>query len=255
MNKKVLLSVIIIARNEGSRIGRCLESTAWADEKIVIDNGSTDDTAMQAKKHGAHVVEDNNHNFSEIREFGAHHATGEWLLYIDADETVTPELRNEIVGLIHSGTTTSAFFIPRQNYYLGSLWPKKDGMVRLIRKKALVKWEGTLHEHAVIHGKIETLHNHCIHHTHRTVEEMVEKTNEWSVVEATLRFAGHHPPVSWWRLLRVMITAFTRSYVREGGWKVGGTGWIESIFQAFSMFITYAKLWEMQQNNNNKIAN
>jgi glycosyltransferase involved in cell wall biosynthesis len=249
MNKKVLLSVIVIARNEESRIARCLASASWADEKIVIDNGSTDETSREAKKCGAAVFEEKNHDFSKIRELGAKRAAGEWLLYIDADETVTPGLRDEILAVIGSKTATNAFFVPRQNYYLGELWPTQDGMVRLIRKNALVKWEGALHEHAVVKGETGTLRNYFIHSTHRTLEEMVQKTNEWSVVEAKLRFEHHHPSISWWRLLRVMLTAFMHSYITEGGWKIGGVGWIESVYQAFSMFITYAKLWEMQQNN------
>jgi len=75
---------------------------------------------------------------------------------------------------------------------------------------------------------------------------MVAKTNEWSVVEARLRLDAHHPPVVWWRLVRVMITGFWESFVRNGGWRAGTVGFIESIYQGYSMFITYAKLWEMQ---------
>jgi hypothetical protein len=76
---------------------------------------------------------------------------------------------------------------------------------------------------------------------------MVTKTNEWSLEEAKLRFDAGHPPVVGWRLIRVMITGFWRSFISQGGWKAGTVGWIESIYQGFSMFITYAKLWELQQ--------
>lgn len=249
MNKKNTLSIIIIARNEATRIAECLSKVAWADEKIVIDNGSSDDTAAVAKKYGAYVIEEKSHDFSKIRDIGAKKAKGEWLLYVDADELVTSELKDEITSAVAEETAINAYFIPRQNYYLGELWPAQDGMVRLIRKNALVKWDGALHEHAVVKGQTETLKNFFIHKTHRTLEEMVQKTNEWSITEAKLRFDAHHPPVSWWRLLRVMVTAFMHSFVSEGGWKAGSTGWIESIFQAFSMFVTYAKLWELQKKN------
>ncbi|MCX6791872.1 MAG: hypothetical protein NT149_02440, partial [Candidatus Gottesmanbacteria bacterium] len=76
--------------------------------------------------------------------------------------------------------------------------------------------------------------------------------NEWSRLEANLRLDAHHPPVVWWRLLRVMTTGFSSSFFAQGGWRAGTMGWIESIYQGFSMFITYAKLWEVQQKQNVK---
>jgi (heptosyl)LPS beta-1,4-glucosyltransferase len=132
------------------------------------------------------------------------------------------------------------------------VWPSRDGMVRLIRRSALVDWTGILHEHAVIRGSTGKLQNYFIHDTHRTLEEMVDKTNEWSGAEAMLRFKSVHPAISWWRMLRVMMSAFWDSYVKQGGWRAGTPGMIESIYQAFSMFVTYAKLWELQQKTHEK---
>jgi hypothetical protein len=76
---------------------------------------------------------------------------------------------------------------------------------------------------------------------------MVQKTNSWSDIEARLRLEANHPPVSWWRIIRVMITGFVNSYFSQQGWRAGTVGFIESIYQAYSIFITYAKLWELQQ--------
>lgn len=247
MNPKIILSAIVLARNEAARLSKCLEHLSWADEIIVVDNGSTDLTQSIAKKYGAVVVIQNTEDFSVLRNAGAARAGGEWLLYVDADETVTQALQAEVADLTKGNISQVAFFIPRKNYYLGSLWPAKDGMVRLIRKDALIRWVGAVHEHAEIKGNIGELKNYFLHNTHRTLEEMVAKTNEWSLTEARLRFHNHHPQVSWWRLLRVMTTAFFDSFVRQGGWRVGTVGWIESLYQAFSIFITYAKLWEIQQ--------
>ncbi len=242
-----VISAIIIARNEASRISGCIKSVAWADEIIIVDNGSTDETAKIAQKFKTIVIEQKIHDFARIRDIGAMRAKGKWLLYIDADEVATEELRNEVQKIVSSDLGINAYFIPRQNYYLGKLWPTRDGMVRLIRKNALVRWEGILHEHAVVKGETGILKSNFIHDTHRTLEEMVAKTNEWSVFEAILRLRSGHPPVVGWRLLRVMMTAFIHSYITEGGWKAGTVGLIESIYQAFSIFITYAKLWEMQK--------
>ena len=141
----------------------------------------------------------------------------------------------------------NGYEIRRKNYYLGHMWPGDEYILRLMRKDALVEWYGKLHETARIRGEIGRLNAPMIHNTHRTLEEMVTKTNEWSEVEAQLRLSSKHPPVVWWRFIRVMATAFINSFIKQGGWRAGVVGLIESTFQAFSMFITYAKLWEKQQ--------
>jgi glycosyltransferase involved in cell wall biosynthesis len=246
MNRKQFLSVIIIAKNEGIRIGACLEHVAWADEIIVIDNGSVDHTASIARRNKATVIQEQTQNFAKLRNAGARYAHGDWLLFVDADETVTPPLHQEIIKVIHDPKAVSAYVIPRHNIYLGHSWPYQDGMVRLIRKESFVTWEGVLHEHAIVRGNVGSLNNVFIHNTHRSLTEMVAKTNEWSDYEAKLRLVAKHPAISWWRILRVMGTAFIESFFRQGGWRVGTIGWIESIFQSFSIFITYTKLWEMQ---------
>jgi hypothetical protein len=251
------VSAVIIAKNESPRIEQCIESVRFCDEVIVVDNGSTDDTVQLAKKSGAIVIAASG-NFSELRMAGMKKAVGLWVLYIDADEIVTPELREEIRWvtspktedgklktdeiLIHDG-----YFIPRKNFYLGHAWPTQDRMQRLFLKSSFIRWFGNVHETAEITGTLGELKNPLTHNTHRTLGEMVEKTNEWSEIEADLRIQSHHPPIVGWRLFRVMLTGFFDSYIKQQGWKAGTAGLIESIFQAFSMFITYAKVWERQQ--------
>jgi len=246
MSQKKRISAIIIVRNESVRIASCVANLSFADEIIVIDNGSTDTTPEIIKKLPVTVIKDNSRSFSDLRNTGAKNATGEWLLYVDADETVTSQLQKEIVSVVNK-PSASAFFIPRQNYFLQTSWPRKDGMIRLIEKSKLVRWEGIIHEHPIINGDIKSLKQCFTHNTHRNLGEMVEKTNEWSEYEAQLRFSSDHPPVTWWRFFRVMMTEFFRYFIQDGGWKAGTVGLIESMYQSFSIFITYAKLWEMQE--------
>ncbi len=269
------LSAIIIAKNEESRIAKCLSHLTWVDEVIVVDNGSTDATREVAKKQGATVISvADTHDFAKLRTIGKEKAHGEWLLYVDADEVVTQELAGEIREVVShqesrelssSGLTRGSssknldsrfrgndnlvggYEFRRKNYYLGHPWPGEEYILRLMRKDALQEWYGELHETARVKGEIGRLRSPLFHYTHRTLEEMVTKTNEWSQSEANLRFLSGHPQVVWWRFLRVMLTAFFDSFIRQSGWRAGAVGWIESIYQAFSMFITYAKLWEMQQ--------
>ena len=273
-NKAIQLSAIVIAKNEEPRIAKCLESLGFCDEIIVIDNGSTDKTIEIAKRYKALTIHVKETDFSSLRNIGKDKAKGSWILYVDADEVVTEKLKEEIRIVtsfaVPAGRTPpkalpterrqelrvknkkespsiSAYYIKRCNYYLGYKWPVQDKIQRLFFKDALIRWEGKLHETAMIDGEMGVLTNPLIHNTHRTLEEMVVKTNEWSQFEAQLRFKAHHPKIVWWRLIRIMMTGFFQSCIKEGGWRMGTVGWIESIYQAFSMFIAYAKLWEMQK--------
>jgi glycosyltransferase involved in cell wall biosynthesis len=242
---------IIIARNEEKIIAQALNSLDFCDEVIVVDNGSTDKTKEIAQKQQAKIHELKSNDFSELRNFGLKMVDSDWVLYLDADERVDNELKESIIKVISEDSKVSAYFLQRKNYYLGKHeWPKIEKMQRLFRKEKLVEWKGKLHESPVIDGETGVLNNGFIlHFTHRDLESMLNKTIEWSSAEALLRFNSGHPKMTWWRFPRVMITAFINSYVGQGGYKAGVVGVIESVYQAFSMFITYAKLWELQNSN------
>ena len=244
------ISAIIIAKNGQDLIGDCLDSLNFCDEIIVVDGGSRDKTIEIAEKKKAKVFIHEMQDFSESRNFGLEKAEGKWVLYVDVDERITPELatniKRKIVTDVNSGT--SAYKILRKNYYLGeNPWPYIEKLERLFKKDKLKGWQGKLHESPVVEGKVGELEGFLLHYTHRDLTSMVNKTLEWSKTEAELRFNSNHPKMVWWRFPRVMITAFLNSYVKQGGYKVGTVGLMESVYQAFSMFITYARLWEMQK--------
>jgi len=255
------LSVIIITKNSADVIGDCLKSVSFADEIIVVDAGSSDQTRNIATLAGAVIVNGSENSFSEQRTIGFKAARGKWLLYVDADERVTSSLREEIHSVISNKVRDPrtpqddrpvAFYVKRKNFYFGNHeWPYIENIIRLFHKDALKGWKGSLHESPVIKGEIGELEGYLLHYTHQNLFSMVEKTNQWSYTEAKLRFNLKHPRMKLWRFLRVMITAFFDSYVAQGGWKVGVAGIMESIYQAFSIFITYAKLWEMQEEYTN----
>lgn len=243
------LSVVILTRNEEARIEKCIRSLSFAYEIIVIDDKSTDITVKIAKQLGAQVFIHEKKNFTDQRNFGLSKTRGEWILYLDADEVVSEELAQDIQNAF-ANVAYAAYAIPRQNYYLGKRWPKVEYLERLFRKTAHTGWFGDVHESPKIIGEIGKLNTLIIHHTHRSLSEMVAKTIEWSAIEAQLRLNADHPPVSWWRFPPLMLQTFFDWYIVQGGWKVGTVGLIESIYQSFSIFITYARLWEMQHNNN-----
>lgn len=243
------ISVVVLTKNSEKLIEDCLESLSWADEILVIDSGSKDKTPDIAKKLGAQVFTAPQGGFSDLRNFGAKKAKGGWLLYVDADERVTPLLRKEIRGVLKN-PEHAAYAIPRKNILLGremkhgGWWP--DYVLRLMEKEALVVWRGELHEQPEIEGRVGKLKNPLIHITHRNLTEMVEKTNQWSEIEARLLFESDHPEMRWWRFFSVAFREFWYRAIKERGFLDGTVGAIEIIYQMFSRMITYAKLWEMQ---------
>lgn len=247
MNK---ISAIVIAKNEETMIADCLDSLTFCDEIILIDNDSSDRTPEIADKMGAKVLKFKSDNFSSLRNYGLKNANSEWIVYVDSDERVSSELRSNIKDQILNSkkNNISVFKIKRKNFYFGNHeWPYVENLERLFRKDSLVKWQGIIHETPLVDGELGEVDGYLLHYTHRDLTSMLNKTIEWSRQEALLRFESGHPKMAWWRFPRVMSTAFFDSYLKQGGWKVGTVGILESFFQSFSMFITYARLWELQQ--------
>ena len=242
------ISCLILTKNEAETIGGCIDSLGSLEPKeiIVIDDDSRDETVSIAQYKKATVFTHQKKNFAEARNFAKTKARGEWLFYIDADEMMTPELAQEIKTLLINNPVWDGGRVNRTNNYLGKRWPTQEKMVRLFRKTKLKEWYGEIHESPIVSGAIYDLSGAIEHFTHRTLSEMVENTISWSGIEAKLRFANNHPPVSWWRIPRVMLPVFFDYYIKQGGWRMGTVGLIESMYQAFSMFITYARLWELQ---------
>lgn len=252
--KNQKISAIIIAKNEERMIEDCLRTLGWVDEIILIDSGSTDETIEMAVRYRARVIRVKGGNFSDWRNRGAKEARGSWLLYIDADERITPQLRKEIEAVVNRKSTIvnryTAFAIPRKNIFLGHTmkhgdwWP--DYVLRLIKKDTLIGWKGELHEQPQIKGEVGKLKEPLIHITHRTLSEMVDKTNKWSEIEARLLFEAGHPQMAWWRFFSVAAREFWLRGIKGLGFLDGPVGIIEVIYQMFSRMVTYAKLWELQ---------
>ncbi|MEN9407263.1 MAG: hypothetical protein RLZZ455_479 [Candidatus Parcubacteria bacterium] len=249
------ISALIITKNEEEMIADCIRSVSFCDEIIVIDTASTDRTREIATRLGATVYEYVADDFAKRRNYAKQKATGDWLFYIDADERVSKELAVHIKMILAHPSTVSAYVVRRRNYYFHTFqWPKIEQLERLFRADSLMRWSGRLHETAVIKGEIGVLNGFLLHFTHRDLSGMLTKTLSWSTIEAQLRHEAGHPRMSWWRFFRVMLTAFCSSYIAQRGYTVGTAGLIESIYQGYSAFVTYAKLWELQQSKQEHYA-
>ncbi len=246
------ISVLIISKNEEDVIGDAIKSVkSFADEIIVIDD-STDSTPEIAEKLGANIVKNTFRNFADQRNLAASVAKNEWIFYIDSDERATNEFIHELKLKIQNtreNPEVVGFWVRRKTFFYGKDWNFADRVGRVFKKSKLKEWRGVVHESPIVQGRLATIKEPILHYTHRNLEQMVAKTNEWSEYESDLRLKSSHPKMSLWRFPRVMITEFIGSYFGQGGWKNGTTGVIEGIYQAFSLFITYAKLWEKQRSN------
>jgi len=250
------ITAIVLTKNSEETLDTCLSSINWVNEILIIDNYSKDKTIEIAKKFKANIISTEDLDFSSKRNVGAKKSSSEWIFYIDADEKVSNELKEEILISIDK-SEFSAYAIPRKNILLGKemkhggWWP--DYVLRIMKKENLIKWEGELHEQPKIKGDVGKLNSPLIHNSHRSLSEMVEKTNKWSEIEAKLLFKANHPRMTWWRFFSVAFREFWYRGVLKLGFLDGTTGIIEVIYQMYSRMITYAKLWEMQiTKNNNK---
>lgn len=230
------VSAIVLVGGEFDKLlyQKCLASLSWCDELVKVNADAT--------KKG----------FAYWRNEGARKAKGDWLLYLDTDEEITPALR-KVIEEVTGSDEFSAYAIPRRNFIFGKemkhcgLWP--DYVLRLINKDKFKGWYGELHEQPKIDGEICHLKEPLIHRKHKSLSEMVEKTNDWSEIEARLMFEAHHPPMNIFRFASAAFREFWKRMVMQAAFLDGTEGTIYGIYQVYSRLISYSKLWELQLKN------
>lgn len=243
-------SAIILAKNEELTIANCIETVRWCNEIIVIDNDSTDATASIAENAGAKVIRFKSDDFSKKRELGLKRAKTDWIFYIDADERVTPRLYQEIA--VHLETNDcDAIRMKRTNICYGTEflyggW-QEDFVTRIFRREVLTSWSGEIHESPVYEGKTTTLHTPLIHLTHRSTQNNLYKSAQWTIQEATLLFESGIAPVTFFTLLRKGSMEFIRRAYVKKGYKDGLAGIIEALVQGINRIFVYIQVWELQQ--------
>jgi glycosyltransferase involved in cell wall biosynthesis len=272
------ISVLILTLNEELNLPDCLASVDWADEVVVVDSFSADATAAIARSHGARVVEHTFENYSRQRNWALEtlsHAH-DWVLFLDADERVTPELRDEIEAVVACGTTEDrprGYYLNRRLIFLGT-WIRHAGWypswnLRLFQHRFGRYEDRAVHEHVVLQGGAGYLQHDLLHADERGLEAFIERHNRYSTLEArarlstersstnTGRLAGRWfgSPVERKRLLRERVwpkvpaqplALFVYMYLLRRGFLDGRAGLALCVLQAYQEFTVGLKLAELR---------
>lgn len=232
-----------------------LESVSFADE-VVIFNMERDDVEAKTlfKRFNARVIDVKTPVIVEtIRDQQVRSASGDWVLVMDYDEVIPADLRGEIIAICENQASCSAYSIGRDNFSLGYRlrhggW-ERDYVVRLVRKLDFMSWPQNIHSTPLTRGTTIRTTSAMEHHKDENLEQMVAKTNRYSHIEAEQFFAGGLPQVTSITLLRKSIMEFIRRYFLKRGFLDGRIGLFQSLYQGYSVFVTYAKLYEKQAKN------
>lgn len=248
-----MITAIIITSNEEKNIKECIESVKSVQcisEIFLIDSNSKDRTVEIATGFHAKVISTDITNVTEKRKLSLKEAVNDWLLFIDADERITEELRKELDSLKPElNNNVSGYLINRKNFYLGkwikhcSIYP--DYHIRLFNKNKAHITERIIHEGVEVTGDTVRLQNDLLHYSVPTIENMIDKINYYSTFEAQEHFQNKKS-ISKFGVFTHAVSAFLRVYISRKGFKDGLPGFYVSIMDSLVNFLTHLKLLKQQ---------
>lgn len=244
------VSVVIIAKDEASNIRQCLASAAWADERLVVDTGSSDATIELARATGARVVEHEWLGYGMTKNWAFRQVSGDWALSLDADERVSEGLAREIQEVGKEGSACAAYEIPRRFHFMGR-WLRHGGcypnyQLRLFRRGSARYDEAVrVHERLTVQGEIGRLRGHLEHYSYPTLSDFLAKLDEYSTLWAQQAFERGRR-FRWYHVLS-LPTGFWGRFLAKGGVLDGIPGAIWAMLAGVHSFMKYAKLEELQR--------
>lgn len=239
------LTVIIPTLNEEAYLEDALQSVDFADEIIVIDSLSTDETAAIATRMGARVIQRPFDNFSNQRNHAIEAATGEWILFVDADERVPYALKKEILQVLDA-PQHSAYKITFPHFYMNRfLYHHSDRVLRLVKREG-IQYAGKVHEKLQVEGSVGTLKEPMLHYTYRGLEAYIRKKESYAWFQAT-QLHEKGKKASWYHFWVKPGYRFFRSYFLKGGFRDGIPGLIVATVNAYGVFQRYVKLRLLQK--------
>ena len=251
------VSVTIIAHNEAANIARAIESVRWADEVIVVDSESTDQTRALAMALGARVIVQPWLGYGAQKNFAHRLATSEWVLNLDADEAVSEELAAEIQSFLRSPRSHQAAGVamPRKTFYWNR-WIMHGGwypnVLTRFSRKTLSTWtEPNVHEKLLVQGPVVQLSAPLLHYSFRSIEDQVTRNIRYAREgSAALLASGKNPHIG--HLLLKPVGKFLECYLLKRGFLDGLAGFVIAINASHSMFLKYAFALERKKGNEDK---
>ncbi len=244
------VTVTIITRNESSNIAAALESVSWADEIVVVDAQSDDDTVATARRFTPRVIVREWPGYVAQKNFAAGQACHDWIFSLDADERVTPALADEIVKVLRGEPAEAGFRVPRASFYLGR-WLRStdwypDFQLRLYDRRR-ARWEGRhVHESVRADGEVGRLRAELLHYPYRDIAHHIQTIDRYTTLVAEQAAEGGTRASVADLLVRPPL-AFLRNYVLRLGIRDGQVGLVVSLLNSYYVFLKFAKLWERQR--------
>lgn len=246
------ISAIILTKNEEKNIEKCLESLSWCDEIIIVDDYSEDNTSLVISRQSL-VVRNKikifkrhlDGDFAAQRNFGLEKASGNWDLFVDADEVITKKLADEIKKVISSNM--NGYYIKRQDYFLGR-WLKhgETGQAKFLRLavKGAGRWKGKVHEVWEVDGKADELTNPILHYPHQTVSEFLRDIN-WYTDLVAQYWKEQGRKMGFWEIVIYPLGKFIQNYIFRLGFLDGTAGFVLAALMSFHSFLARSKYWLM----------
>jgi glycosyltransferase involved in cell wall biosynthesis len=248
------VSVTIITLNESAHIADAIESARWADEIVVVDAGSNDDTLAVARARGARVFSREWTGYIDQKNHAASLAAHDWIFSLDADERITPPLAAEIRRRLEQEPPLHGYRVPRVTFHLGR-WIRTtdfypDYQTRLYDRR-FARWHGRyVHESVQVDGEVGQLTGELQHYSYRDLRDHLERINRYTTLAACqMHERGQRAGIA--DLLVHPPAAFLRNYLLRRGFADGTAGLLISMVNAYSVLLKYAKLWELQQSTPN----
>lgn len=248
------LSVAIITLNEEANLERTLKSIAFADEIVIVDSGSIDQTSAIATNHKAHFFNEPWRGFSAQKNFAISKCSGDWILSLDADEEVTSELAAAIQKVLTGGPAHTAYLVTRRNLFLGRFvryggyYP--DRKLRLFRCGSSLFEERQVHETIAFKGTMETLNGDLIHHAYPTLHAFIEHMDRYSSLGAQMYLSKHRTMNFFSFVKGVMlnpIATFLYNYLLRLGFLDGREGLLLHLYHSCYVSWKYSKAWEISR--------
>ncbi len=245
------LSVVVITFNEERNIERCLRSVQWADEIIVVDAFSTDRTVELCRHLNARVIQRSWEGYALQKQFALSMALHAWVLLVDADEEVPPDLHREIESTISAQQDYNGYEIARKSFFLGQ-WMRHGGwypgyQLRLFLKAKASIPQRPVHEGVEVQGTVGKLQSPLNHYTYYSLSQYLSKLNDYTSLDVMNRLSDkRHRTVRWYNFILNPISVFVRMFFVLAGFKDGFRGLLLAVYSSFYKLLLFAKMWEYE---------